>query len=407
MEEDSRPSLDVPVRLEYLRVKNYRVLQDLELTGITPLTAFAGPNGSGKSTLFDVLAFLQEAFTTSLKQAIENRYGLRELRSRGQSGPIEIEIRVRFEDALLAYEIAFDEQNGAPVVLHELGTGLEMDGSPIDERIITVTSGEGWVWEGGGIRVRINFPDKSELAAPLVGRIGSNGWIIKLRKFLSDWYLSLAEPDDVRHISDAGPQRRLSRSGNNLANVLEWLAEHDSASLDAIERRLRQFIPRLDGIVPVATGDGRSMLQLRDLPFEGGIPARFASDGSLNLLAYMTILSQAGSFQLVGFEEPERYMSPHTLYPIMESMREAAGGAQILVNTHSTTILNSFRPEEVWMLYRNEDGFAKALRASHIRGVKEAMDEGAALGNLWLQGFLRVGDPTKNHGMPVAGFGDI
>jgi predicted ATPase len=44
-------------RIEYLRVKNYRALQDLELKDLKPLTVFLGPNGSGKSTLFDVFAF--------------------------------------------------------------------------------------------------------------------------------------------------------------------------------------------------------------------------------------------------------------------------------------------------------------------------------------------------------------
>jgi predicted ATPase len=68
------------------RVKNYRVLQDLELPGLTPFAAFAWPNGSGKSTIFDVLAFLLEAFTSSLRQAVKNRLGFHELRTRGQTG---------------------------------------------------------------------------------------------------------------------------------------------------------------------------------------------------------------------------------------------------------------------------------------------------------------------------------
>jgi len=43
-------------RIEGLRIKNYRVLKDVKLENITPLTVFVGPNGSGKSTLFDVFA---------------------------------------------------------------------------------------------------------------------------------------------------------------------------------------------------------------------------------------------------------------------------------------------------------------------------------------------------------------
>ena len=50
-------------RIEYLGVKNYRALKNLELKGLTPLTVFLGPNGSGKSTVFDVFAFLSECFS--------------------------------------------------------------------------------------------------------------------------------------------------------------------------------------------------------------------------------------------------------------------------------------------------------------------------------------------------------
>lgn len=39
--------ISVP-RIEYLKVQNYRALQNLELKNITPLTVFLGPNGSGK-----------------------------------------------------------------------------------------------------------------------------------------------------------------------------------------------------------------------------------------------------------------------------------------------------------------------------------------------------------------------
>jgi len=80
-------TLEFP-HIEYLHVQNYRALQDLELKNITPLTVFVGPNGSGKSTIFDVFAFLSECFSIGLRKAWDNRGRFKELRSRGQSGPI-------------------------------------------------------------------------------------------------------------------------------------------------------------------------------------------------------------------------------------------------------------------------------------------------------------------------------
>lgn len=59
-------------RIEYLRVRNYRALRDVELRDLTPLTVLLGPNGSGKSTVFDVFAFLSECFTVGLRRAWTN-----------------------------------------------------------------------------------------------------------------------------------------------------------------------------------------------------------------------------------------------------------------------------------------------------------------------------------------------
>src|SRR5215813_4413692 len=82
-------------RIEYLRVQNYRVLRDVELKDITPLTVFLGPNGSGKSTVFDVFAFLSECFDYGLRRAWDKRGRAKELKTRGTDGPVSIEIKYR------------------------------------------------------------------------------------------------------------------------------------------------------------------------------------------------------------------------------------------------------------------------------------------------------------------------
>lgn len=87
-------TLDQP-RIEYLRVKNYRALRDIELKSLTPLSVFVGPNGSGKSTIFDVFAFLSESFSSGLRKAWDKRGRFKELRSRGETGPITFEVKYR------------------------------------------------------------------------------------------------------------------------------------------------------------------------------------------------------------------------------------------------------------------------------------------------------------------------
>ena len=56
--------------------------------------------------------------------------------------------------------------------------------------------------------------------------------------------------------------------------------------------------------------DGRRLLQIKDAPFEQPILARFASDGTLKLLSYLTLFHAPQPPQLIGIEEPENYLHP-------------------------------------------------------------------------------------------------
>ena len=105
-------------RIEYLRVKNYRALCDLELKEMTPLTVFLGPNGSGKSTIFDVFAFLSECFITGLRRAWDKRGRFKELRTRGEEGPVVIELKYREKpkSPVITYHLAIDEGGKGPYV---------------------------------------------------------------------------------------------------------------------------------------------------------------------------------------------------------------------------------------------------------------------------------------------------
>ena len=113
-------SAGVP-RIEALTVSNYRALRDLQLRSLTPLTVLLGPNGSGKSTVFDVFAFLSECFSVGLRQAWDRRGRFKELRTRGQEGPIVFELKYREEPQtpLITYHLAIEEGERGPYVAEE------------------------------------------------------------------------------------------------------------------------------------------------------------------------------------------------------------------------------------------------------------------------------------------------
>ncbi|MFN0036428.1 MAG: AAA family ATPase [Saprospiraceae bacterium] len=394
-------SNDTP-RIEYLRVRRYRALHDLELRDITPLTVFLGANGSGKSTLFDVFAFLSECFTVGVRKAWDKRGRFHELRTRGADGPIEFTIKYREQRdlPLITYFLKINEENNSPIVEEEwLQWKRGPHGKPF--RFLDFKRGEGKVITG-------ELPDEQDqrqeeklrntetLAVNTLGQLARHPRASAVREFISGWYLSYLSADSTRGVPEAGPQERLTDIGDNLPNVIQYLNEQHPDRLKKILDTLAQRVPRLEKVGVKMMEDGRLLLQIKDAPFEQPILSKFASDGTLKMLAYLTLLYDPNPPRLIGIEEPENQLHPRLLPDLCEECRNAAGRSQLMVTTHSPFFVSGLKATELWALYRDEKGYTQARRTSDMKGVKEFMEHGAKLGDLWTEGFLEVGNPTQN-----------
>ncbi|MBN2378222.1 AAA family ATPase [candidate division WOR-3 bacterium] len=403
--EDKQETRSVP-RIEYLRVKNYRALKDLELKNLTPLTVFLGPNGSGKSTIFDVFAFLSECFSVGLRKAWDKRNRFKELRTRGSSGPIVIELKYREEpeSPLITYHLGINEGPKGPFVAEEW---LQWRRKPRGRsfRFLDFKCGEGQVTTGevpdeqdDRVPERLDSPEL--IAVNTLGQFARHPRVSALRRFITGWYLSYITADSTRGIPEAGPQERLSQIGDNLPNVIQFLRERHEERLNKILEVLSERVPRLEKVDAEIMADGRLLLQIKDAPFEKPILAKFTSDGTLKLLAYLTILYDPEPPQLVGIEEPENHLHPRLLPGLAEECRLASERTQLMVTTHSPFFSNGLKPHELWVLYRDEFGYTRAKKTADMDGIKEFVEEGALLGHLWVEGHFEFGDPLTNSGGP-------
>lgn len=394
-------------RLEYLKVENYRALRSLELKRLTPLTALLGPNGAGKSTIFDVFAFLSECFDVGLRKAWEKRGRGREIKTRGSHGPVVIEIKYREPSyPLITYHLAVDEIDGAPVVVEEWmrwkrgSYGKPFHFLDFREGIGRAASGERPDNEDVREETRLSSPDL--IAVNALGQFAEHPRVAALRKFITGWYVSYLSVADTRGQPEAGPEEHLSRNGDNLANVIQFLEERHPQRLKQIFSTLQDRIPQVERVLADMMPDGRLLLSIKDAPFENPILARFASDGTLKMLAYLVLLHDPEPAPFIGIEEPENFLHPRLLQELAEEARKASANSQLLVTTHSPFFINALHSDEVRILYRNDDGYTQAVRASDIRGVDQFVESGAMLGSLWLEGRFGVGDPLVRHGQPAA-----
>lgn len=396
-----------PPRIEYLKVQNYRALQDVEIRNITPLMVLLGPNGSGKSTVFDVFNFLSECFQYGLRHAWDRRGRARELKTRGRTGPILIEIKYREKpkSPLITYHLTLDEGPKGPVVEEEwLEWRRGSHGRPF--RFLEYRRGQGRAASGEmpdeeDQRVETPLRSPDLIAVNTLGQFAEHPRVAALREFITGWYVSYLSIDDTRRQPEAGPAERLSKTGDNLPNVIQYLKEQHPDRLEEIFRTLRRRVPCLEKVLAEPMPDGRLLLQVKDAPFDEPVMSRFVSDGTLKMLSYLVVLMDPEPPQFIGIEEPENFLHPRLLPELAEECRSASGDTQMLVTTHSPFFLNGMRADEVRVIYRDEQGYSQVERASDIHGIPEFVEAGASMGHLWLEGHLGMGDPLTNAGAPI------
>jgi predicted ATPase len=273
-------------------------------------------------------------------------------------------------------------------------------------RFLEFRNGEGIVISGEmpeekDERISEKLASPEMLAVNTLGQLAKHPRVSALRGFITGWHLSYLTADHTRGIPEAGPQERLSQTGDNLPNVIQYLKEQHEDRLKQIFTVLRNRVPRLDCVEAEPLADGRLLLLIKDAPFDRPILAKYASDGTLKMLAYLTVLYDPVPPSLIGIEEPENHLHPRLLPELAEECRSASARTQIMATTHSPFFLNGLRPEQVWVLYRNRQGFTETRRVADIAGVQEFVKHGALLGHLWMEGHFRVGDPLTRSGEPT------
>lgn len=395
------------MKIESIRLKNFKSLQSVELKNLPKFCVIVGANGSGKTTLFSVFEFLKEALLNNVKIAFNKLGGIngfREVRSRNSQDNIEIEIKFR-------------ENSSSPLITYYLEIGEDSRGQPfVCREILKYRRGsKGQPWEflnfsnGTGMAV-INELDETVdisdlkreeqtlksndiLAIKGLAQFERFPVVIALGRLIENWHLS-----DF-HISKARPEQEvqyaesLSKHGENLSLVVQYLYEHHKDTFDKVLTQLKRHIPGISHIEAKTTEEGRVLLKFQDGAFEDPFLARYVSDGTIKMLAYLVLLYDPKPKPLLCVEEPENQLYPKLLAELAEEFRSyAERGGQVFVSTHSPDFLNAVELDEVFYLVKN-NGYTQIKRAADDPQIKRYMDDGDKMGYLWREGFFQGVDP--------------
>lgn len=391
------------MKLESLRVKNFRAFRDAEMKNIPNFCVLVGANGVGKTTIFRVFDFLKDAMEKNVNAALTKLGGSRgfaEVCTRGEKGPIEIEIKFRetANSPLATYRLVIAERNGCAYVEHELLMYRRgSKGKPwhfLDfskgkgEAVTNELSDNRALQEKDLKRSRQTLKSDDILAIKGLAQFEDFPVVKALGTLIENWHISDFHVSRARPEQESGYAEHLSREGENLSLVIEYLYKNHRSIFEKILKDLRLRIPGTDDIQVKTTEEGRVLLKFKDGAFEDPFLARYVSDGTIKMLAYLVLLNDPKPHPMLCVEEPENQLYPMLLEELAEEFRAyARQGGQVMVSTHSPDFLNAIEPDELFVLSK-KDGYTTISGAADNELVTSYFKAGEKLGYLWKQGFF-------------------
>ena len=356
--------------LEKIHIRNYRSLRNATLP-FKPLTVCVGSNASGKSNILSALYSLKSMMTDEELPQVEL---IQSWLWAGKARHITFQLQAEVKETPTIYDLEFKADINNPFVAEELLVK--------DVKVITIEDGKGKVQDENGKNKTTYRSNK--LALKSAGDYGNKPITSVLTKFIKSWEFYDFQPEFIRSrlasfsnvTKETRESPKLDTYGFGLAEVLsDW---YGNAPVD-----FRKVSESLAGCTNMSIDhrsiNGNSKLCLLE-GYENPIPLEGASDGTLRLIAYNTLLNQPELPPLIAIEEPERNLHPGALKDIAYILEQLADRTQVIVTTHSSQLLDTFSSESLsdWLgvlLLRNRPGLGtEVMNLEEIRGKREALD---------------------------------
>ena len=366
--------------LSKLKVQHYKSLFDTEID-LEPLTVFIGPNGSGKSNICESLVVLSD-FLNRLIGSINNGYNVKEFFSQSLQAVSKNQLNIESKfwhgnlDYLSFMVSTLKKNETALSKLTDLSVSFTYPQQNISINIL-----ENEIIKGNS---------EALYTLPLSEFLVANDYQFSpvaeaLRKICIYDFAPFNLSNEVQ--SNGG----MERTGQGIAYALVDILLSNRKGFDELEERLKFLVPNIQKISLPRSSNQSFSLQLIDKYSEHHIPASDISDGTLRILAFLTALYQENTPSIICFEEIENGVHPWLLHKMMELLKlvstEGITGkpVQVLITTHSPTLLNYVEPHQVRAVELDNEGKTQVhnLPTDSVRFQKALEAYDGSLGELW------------------------
>jgi predicted ATPase len=356
--------------LDYVTLKGFRSIADLDRLQLRPLNVLIGPNGSGKSNFIGAFSFLHEVRAGRLQNYVRSAGGADALLHFGLKVTSEMRLAVSF----------LQETNGYELVLRPTADDSLF---PAEEITTFWDKGKGYPRPYTHGLSPVDGGREAGISAPNLSGIPS--WV---QKRMDQWRLF-----HLHDTSDSAPMRRTAQmadneflrpDGGNLPAFLYLLRQRYSASYELIRRTISMVAPFFDDfhLQPDQLNPDTIRLAWRHRDSSKYFGAASLSDGSLRFMVLATLFLQPSELRplTILVDEPELGLHPYAIALLASLARQASAETQVLISTQSPLLLDYLEPEDILVTERH-DGASQLVRLETERLANWLEDY--SLGQLW------------------------
>ena len=370
-----------PAAIDAVRIKGFRSLADVELTGLPNATVLIGANGSGKSNLirfFEMVSWMLRS--QRLGEFVERNGGADDQLFGGSrvTPRIEAEISLRVDQGIDDYRFILAHAHPDRFFFAEEAFRFSNTTRGTEARWEHFVSGHREAqlpevsqgWDNQGVNPR---------TARIVLRL--------LRSCAVYQFHDTSHYSNLKKSWDASENYRLRSDAGNLAAILYRLEQEDSRRYKFICLQIARVLPDFDRF-DIAERYGKVILRWRPKWGDKTIGAHLTSDGSLRFFALATLLNLPPDMldDVILLDEPELGLHPSAVDLVGGMINSLSTQRQIIVATQSPLLVDTFELDEIFTLdlKKGRTGISR-LAPEHYR---HWLKDGFTPGRLWQKNLL-------------------
>lgn len=366
----------IPTTIESVRIRGFRSLADIEITGMPQAAVLIGANGSGKSNFirfFELLSWMLK--TRQLGEFIARQGGADDQLFGGNSRTPRMngEITMRTTSGLNGYRFALSYAHPDRFLFTE----EELRFTRSDYR-----SYAPWQSLGSG-HTEANIVEAAQSSAhPGVNRTTASVVVNLLRNCAVYQFHDTSDSSHFKSRWDMWENTQLRSHGGNLASVLYRLERQDIRRYELICRHIGRILPGFERFA-IEEDYGRVLLRWKAKWSDKTIGAHLTSDGSLRFFALVTLLNLPPDMlpDVILLDEPELGLHPAAVALVGGMIKSLSNERQVIIATQSPLLVDAFDLEEVIAL-ELEEGKTE-FRKLKVEDYKMWIEDNFSPGQLW------------------------